>query len=365
MALFLEEITEILRSVGLDSEDQKRFRKFPPGPARRQARRVYIEVTLRPVSRIDVAGDFKDPAVVPIPPERARDEHRNSIRGEFDPTTMDDEACRELIERLGRWVFAAPPSPARSSSAHAPLDDDEDHPDEPLPIVDSAQLATWAANRLGYGSRRAGAWFLGMEEACERASELPDRIAGDDLEDLGACLQRLGYDWLLGDSPDLQRTWAPLIRAWLVATGRDTPTADDVRAYQRDHWGHNDGDTLLVELQPLPSPSTQRWPWTPLVGERGEFWAAHRDQRVALLREAWRSAPARVLVAYGKSYWPEYRAIADVDACSGQALLDADPGWAETYSANGRGVVLVRHPVRDNANDRWATLGRWLRTFVT
>jgi len=32
---------------------------------------------------------------------------------------------------------------------------------------------------------------------------------------------------------------------------------------------------------------------------------------------------------------PEYRAIADLDARSGQAVLDTDPDWAEIYLANG------------------------------
>jgi len=370
MALYLDEITEVLRSVGLDSDDRTGFRKFPPGPARGQPRRLYVKLSRRPVNRIDIAGELDatfdaDRVIERISRERATAEHRGGVRGELDPTALDDEAARDLVARLGRWVLAAPIRGTRAPSEDRGRGQDaEDDPIEPPPEVDRDQLAAWIANRLGYGNPGARAWFLGMEESCESASELPARLAGGDVEDLDACLARLGYDWLRGECPELQRTWAPLIRAWLVATGCEAPTAPDVRAYQRDHWGRLGGDTVLVELQPLPSPSTQRWPWTSLVGDRMQFWRTHREPRVAFLREVWRTAPAKVLVAYGKSYWPDYRAIAGVGPARGTPLLDVDPGWAETYAVDGRGIVLVRHPVRDNANERWIALGRWLRPFI-
>jgi hypothetical protein len=265
---------------------------------------------------------------------------------------------------------ALPAAPARVRRLVRQMGSRVEVPGPELPDVAPQTLVDWMSTRLGYGELGARGWFLGMEEACEDAMELPARIAGGTLEDLEVALTRIGrYGDLLEATPVLQSTWAPLIRAWLVAsTGTKSPTVDDVRQYQRHRWGRLNGhvgDTLLVELLPLPSPSLQDWPYEGLgVGTRREYQRRWLSQRIDLLARMWResSTRPRVAIAYGRSYWKHYRKIFGLPDHDGDAIVADDPNWARGFAVADGGVVLVRHPVAfGNSNVRWETLGRWLR----
>jgi len=267
--------------------------------------------------------------------------------------------------------LCVPPHAAPGSEDPVDGDDLSDVPGPELPEVLPQEIRDWIAVRLGYGNRNARAWFLGMEEACEDVMELPSRIAGGALEDLEEALIRIGrYEHLLDTVPALQRTWAPLIRSWLVASSTtEAPKVDAVRSYQRRNWGSAAGDTLLVELLPLPSPSLQDWPYAGLgVGTRVEYQRRWLDPRIDLLARLWRESTTtpRVAVAYGRSYWKHYRRVFSLPTHDGEPIIGDDPTWARGYTTEVGGVVLVRHPVAfGNTNARWESLGRWMQARLT
>lgn len=57
---------------------------------------------------------------------------------------------------------------------------------------------------------------------------------------------------MASESPPTQATWRQLIRLLLAYKGV-SPDLDDVRAYQRDHWGHETGETCVIELSGIPA----------------------------------------------------------------------------------------------------------------
>lgn len=236
--------------------------------------------------------------------------------------------------------------------------------------IAKTKLYDWMWTRIGYGNLAARGWFLGMEESCKSATELARRIEGGPVEDLQDALRRIGgSDELLCNEPALQRTWTPLIRAWLVALGpnfpgHDHPSSDQIREFQRRDWGRSSGSVLLAELLPLPSPGIKHWDYEQLVGNRRAYRNEQLPHRIRLLQDAWNSSTTepRVAVAYGKGCWNDYRKVFDLSG-KGEALPDVDEAWAETYRLGKNGVVLVQHPTAFGGNKTllWEALGKWLR----
>lgn len=374
MPIFLDEVMEVVRAQELDGEDRKGWVQVPAGNAWRLPKRVYVQRAREgcPVREIHLSGFYVEhEGIKRLSRDEAARRHLGRVEGIIDAGQADDivlDALRVALQQVSRSPLPAPTGRVRRVVRR--LGSRAEVPGPELPDVQPEVLAAWMAARLGYGDRRARAWFLGMEEACEDVMELPSRIAGGDLEDLEAALTRIGrYGDLLEASPALQPTWAPLIRAWLVATGVDSPTTDAVRHYQRHRWGRAGSavadDSLLVELLPLPSPSLHDWPYEGLgVGSRRDYQRRWLPSRIELLGRLWREAPTspRVAIAYGRSYWEHYRSIFGLRGRSSETIVTEDPTWAEGYVLPEGGVVLVRHPVAfGSSNARWEALGRWLR----
>jgi len=373
MALFLDEVMDMVHARGLDGEDRQDWVQVPAGPARRFPKRVYVRRARegRPVREIHLSGFcIGHPTVTPISRDEASRRHRGNVRGIIDARANDDDAVIDAIECALVEVSQAL-APIQPSDV-LQTDDDYGIPVPELPDIELDKITQWMRERIGYGSGNARAWFLGMEEACEDALELPSRIEGGSLEDLEEALIRIGrYPDLLVDAPRLQRTWAPLIRTWLVAssTSTESPTQEAVRTYQRRRWGRSNGDSLLVELLPLPSPSLQVWPYAELgLGTRAEYQKRCLPDRIQLLADLWRSSHIgpRVAIAYGRSYWRHYRKVFGLSEEPGDPVWSDDPNWAQGYAKDGAVVVLVRHPVAfGNSNKRWDTLGRWIKARLS
>jgi hypothetical protein len=353
MAIGLDEITAVLVEEGLDWDQTGGYRKFPAGPARRLARKIYVALPPLggPVRRIDLNGfAVEHTAFRPIVGRR-----RDNVQGHID-CKLEPELVMDALRAAAAAIKAA----------SGPVKTSETTDGEPPPevLASRAEIERWMETRLGYGSEAGRAWFLGMEESCHCADELDARLEGGPVEDLAENLARLGcYPELLDDEPNLQPTWRPLILAWLVATTGRLPTTGEVRGYQRHRWGRRDADHLLVELMPLPSPDTQSWAWTEALGlDRPAYIEAWRSRRITYLADRWQRASARprVAVAYGKTYWPFYKQVFGLTG-DGEAVVADDAGWARGYLTQEGGIVLAQHPVGyGGSNRQWETVGRWL-----
>ena len=134
----------------------------------------------------------------------------------------------------------------------------------------------------------------------------------------------------------IQTTWGGLIRILLAVMGH-LPTTDQIREYQRDCLGRAAGETCLLELLPLPSPSTSHWLYgdysqLPYLVDRPAYAQALRSGRIEHLQQRISQYHPKVVLFYGYVYRKFWQEIAKVDflpaaekdfyiACSGSNVF--------------------------------------------
>ncbi len=161
-------------------------------------------------------------------------------------------------------------------------------------MFDDQLLYQFMDSFYGSGHYTAPYWFVGMEEGGHGTfQEVAERLTAwkawgcRELHELGD----VNAPWFRPRAK-IQPTWGKLIRILLSAAGQD-PSTEQVREYQKTRLGRNAGDDCLLELLPLPSPSTGQWLYgkhsrLPYLANREaytRFWAerraGHIRQRVA------------------------------------------------------------------------------------
>jgi hypothetical protein len=181
-------------------------------------------------------------------------------------------------------------------------------------MFDDSLLEEFIQTFYGYGNYSGPYWFIGMEEGggnsveavIARIKNWKDR-GGNELEDLMERNSSGGGSKFFRERPVAQTTWKQLIRIMLVSRGNQA-SLSEIKLYQRDHLGRRNNDTCLVELLPLPSPSTNNWlygPYTSLPQLKGRdiyrehyahVRAHHLKTRVTQHRPA-------LVVFYGSNWW--------------------------------------------------------------
>lgn len=168
---------------------------------------------------------------------------------------------------------------------------------------------------IGYGNLDADIWFLGMEEAGGGVDNLRRRLALDPVEDLKvACVDKLGITKHHTGRRVLQRTWIPMCEVMLRLDGKPT-NADSKRNYQAEYLGRRGtaGRTLLLELMPLAKPSIKAWPYEGHLHRFPDpetYYRVEKPKRVRLIQDLVALHCPKLIVAYGKGYWPDYKQIA-------------------------------------------------------
>ncbi len=182
---------------------------------------------------------------------------------------------------------------------------------------------------FGYGNLDARLWFVGMEEG---GGDLFNGVAAHlemwaklgkgttlDIRESGQHPDRREHAKWFIEHPNIQKTWSPLIRLLLAYRGEE-PTMEAVRTYQRDELARADGNECLLELLPLPSPSTNDWHypgWSSLSWLRSR--QAYRNyllpRRVQRLRSLVNEHQPEAVIFYSKSY---------IDFCCAVAGCEAD-----------------------------------------
>jgi len=195
-------------------------------------------------------------------------------------------------------------------------------------MFDDQLLEDFAQNFYGYGNYKADYWFIGMEEGGGNSvTDISSRLNAwikrgrRELENLAGYHAEFGISNLFGPNHKLQSTWGKLIRVLLSAKG-PLPTIDEVRKYQGLHLGRSSGDTCLLELLPLPSPSTNNWLYgqhsqLPYLTNRETYKQMFITLRIALLKDRIIEHGPKVVIFYSHSlsntlardcrYWPYIR----------------------------------------------------------
>lgn len=178
---------------------------------------------------------------------------------------------------------------------------------------DDALLEDFANQHYGFGNFQGGFWFVGMEEGggesfedIERRLQTWRKRGRLELDDVAEYHMEMGITYLFRERPRIQTTWGGLIRILLAARG-ETPTTDTIREYQRDRLGRATGETCLLELLPLPSPSTKHWLYgahskLPYLADRQAYRRALLTKRMAHLQGRIRQHQPKVVLFYGYVY---------------------------------------------------------------
>ena len=135
-------------------------------------------------------------------------------------------------------------------------------------MIDDATLVEYADTFRTYGNRSGRHWFLGLEEGgAEGAADIERRLEGwveagrpgiEALSDGTGTDAAAHFDASRPGGAKPHPTWAAQIRVQLGIEGAPDTAAEIARRQAFEH-GTADGDTCLLELLPLPSPSPSRW----------------------------------------------------------------------------------------------------------
>lgn len=232
-------------------------------------------------------------------------------------------------------------------------------------MVDQQLLQTFMSSFYGYGSWRAKYWFIGMEEGGGDSEEEIDRrvmtwqLRGSQpLEDMHTYHADIGVTRHSGPDAKIQRTWGKLVRVVLAAEGMES-NRESVRKYQSAQLGSATGETLLIELLPLPSPSTGHWLFSsagiPDLATRDRYRAVMTPRRSDAIRSRIDDGHPANVIFYGLDYRAHWESISRQ-----QFAPVADQRFLVAEAPSTR-FVIAPHPVaRGATNADFEAIGRWI-----
>lgn len=159
-----------------------------------------------------------------------------------------------------------------------------------------------------------------VEKRLEKRLETWDEMGREELEDLRGFQEEIGIDEWFGENPKSQNTWNPLIRILLaIEKGtQEEADLDKVKQYQSEKLGRTDGETLMLELLPLPSKSTDKWIYDEYSGieclqSRERYEEKTRQARKDHIKDLIKDNSPKFVVFYGISNKEHYKEIADTN----------------------------------------------------
>lgn len=177
---------------------------------------------------------------------------------------------------------------------------------------------------IGFGNPTAPYVFLGMEEGLLSEDNLDADLAArskyDSYMDLFDAQARLtNTAKYFGERPKNQPTWRPICDLMLrLTTGIKEPTRNQRLRYMADLLGRRRGETLLAELMPYPRRRVSKASWPYKKYGRFDDYKSYRESilpmRLALLRSVLEMpCDRKLVVAYGKSDWPDFKRLFDTE----------------------------------------------------
>ena len=218
----------------------------------------------------------------------------------------------------------------------------------------------------GSGNYSGDYWFVGMEEG-----------GGNDLDQVTARLNawielgetelvdiydfhiKINFPEYFTDPVKLQPTWMQQARIILASKGLTTFT-EDVKKYQRDFIGRQIGETCLLELLPLPSPSTAVWnygQWSnlPFLKDRKVYREYCIPWRTEHIRSQISINKPKVVVFLGLSYLEFWQPLA------GQSVHFLDQGGFWAGQDDGTIYIVAKHPATKGiSNTYFETIGSYI-----
>jgi hypothetical protein len=240
-------------------------------------------------------------------------------------------------------------------------------------MFDDQILKSYVDTFYGYGNYGGRWWFVGMEEGGGKIIEhSKNRISNWDARGRKELDDLAGFHYAIADiepwvtrhfaeQPKIQTTWGKLIRIVLAAEGRST-SLDAVKAFQRDELGRSTSDNCLLELLPLPSPSTGHWIYAghtalPHIQTRPGYMEHYAPCRAEHIRQRVEEYRPPVVVFYSVNWWYRqwWQKIAGVDFAEERIGSDLLLIGSDKHTL----YVITKHPAAKGiTNDYFHQVGQ-------
>ena len=191
---------------------------------------------------------------------------------------------------------------------------------------------------IGYGAPKASFWFLGMEEGGGGENNLRTRLQFNAIEDCKKAHCLLGITKFHSGQRVIQRTWRSMCYIMLALANQE-PSREAIRDYQAKSLGSSDGETLLVELMPIPKRKISDWEYNKIIPQftsSQHYYDVVKPQRIELLRTLLMEHTPQVVIGYGKKYWEDYKQLFP-------SVQFTSSDQFEIGRSNGTLVVLTDH----------------------
>ncbi len=229
----------------------------------------------------------------------------------------------------------------------------------------------------GYGNLHGKFWAIGMEEGGDSNTLLPRVVGWESLGagptvDIQAMHAHLGQSHWFGIFGPAQPTWQGVIKIVLAATRTEVGHGNTAQDYQHNKFARLDSDTAMLDLMPLPSPSSNEWAYQDLYRTREQYMAALAPQRIARLKELIREHRPSVVIMLSKTYLNDYwRKL-----CIGLKEEKYIPNGLGTFGGKkskswlyGRTkictFIVCDHPASWVPSGYYEAIGKQLRSFTT
>lgn len=204
----------------------------------------------------------------------------------------------------------------------------------------------------GFGNYAGKYWLVGMEEAGGRTVEaIQARLTQwhqngrAELEDLPIHAHQQGWgEKYFGARPQWQRTWGKLIRLILAAEGIETVNKAVIMQFQQQTLGRQGSNHCLIELFPLPAPSTGHWLYgqhsqLPFLESRKAYRQQMAPARIAHMRQRWQQHRPKAVIFYGWSYRQWWQELVELP------FIERENPKSLTAVQDGTQFWVIDHPV--------------------
>ena len=145
-------------------------------------------------------------------------------------------------------------------------------------------------------------------------------------------------------------------------------TESEILNHQRTHWGRTSGDVCLAELFPLPSPSTEAWPYS---GWSKLPWLQNRDSYTFRVRAACEKEirgriqqhQPEVVIFYGLELPGDVSLLPSWSSIAGGHFEQSFPDERILLTRQKQNTTfyVTRHPAAES-DDYFRKIGEFLRT---
>ena len=184
-------------------------------------------------------------------------------------------------------------------------------------------------NFWGYGNLDGSYWFIGMEEGHNLGNDILekrfiktfDKNTVDIIEGLSVIKD---LKWFKPPFPPVQRTYKGYIIIKLFIELGRMPDIEEIRLFQLNQLGREfvngkANDHSILELMPLPAPSTSKndWPYKDFgiedLSTRKKYLEKYKPIQIEKLHNLIKKHNPKLAVFYSTTYLEDWKKVADCD----------------------------------------------------